>query len=303
MDSLMSAIHYFSDKNNCEKHLINLRWKDGIKCPFCRRGNPYVFNHAKGYKCSNNKCYKKFNIKTRSIFENTKIPLNKWFIAIYLHSAHKKGISSYQLSRDIEVTQKTAWFMLQRIRVMMVQPDLKFEEGVAMDETFVGGKNKNRHKDKKVKGNQGRSFKDKTPVLGMYDLKERKIYMEVIPNTEILTIQPILFDKVKAGKTLYSDEWKAYNDLQDIYEHGRVNHQGKQFCDGKATTNQVENVWSHLKRGIIGLYHHVSRKHLQLYCNEFTFRFNSRDMEPSVRFDSAFEGVDNRVRYCDMIAA
>ena len=173
-NSLIELTDAFPTEEVCLKYLESLIWEDGVVSPFDPESKVYVCSNNR-YICKNTG--KSFNVKTGTIFENTKLPLRKWFMAIWLVLSHKKGISSLQLSRDIKVTQKTAWFMLQRIReCLMCKNEGRLENEVEADETFVGGKNKNRHKDKKVKKCQGRSFKDKTPVLGMVERKGEVVF-------------------------------------------------------------------------------------------------------------------------------
>ncbi len=232
---------------------------------------------------------------------------------MYLFSSHKKGISSIQMGKDIGVTQKTAWIMLHKIRTAFGE-ELKDQLSgkVEVDETFVGGKNKNRHKDKKVKNSQGRSFKDKTPILGImqrseneYILRPHKIiagkeviekvvntpsivYCQVVRNTQRQEIQPILKSVVQKGSMLVSDEWSAYSGLNSEYEHYIVNHAAKEYVNNENTdihSNTIEGFWTTVKRGIIGTYHKTSRKHLQRYANEFTFRYNTRHESETERLN------------------
>ena len=298
--SVMDLIEAFPDEQLCIDHLETLRWEGEVISPF----DP----DSKVYKCKNN-CYrckntgKYFNVKTDTLFDNTKVPLQKWFLAIYLVTSHKKGISSVQLSKDIDVTQKTAWFMLQRIRNCFgLDDDEKMTGTVEADETFVGGKNKNRHADKKVQYSQGRSFKDKTPVLGLLERESKKLKLIVIPSTARRHIQPLVGKYVAKGSRFYSDEWKAYRGLDVRYDHCYIDHSKKQYCDGDIHTNTIEGFWSIFKRGIIGIYHKVTRKHLQLYCNEFEFRYNSIKLSASDRFNAMLNNMEHRLRYKELIA-
>ena len=164
--NLIQLLDYFKDEATCVNYLSVSRWGDTPACPHCGNVGAYITN--RGYKCKAKECHKKFTVTTGTVFENTKIDLRYWFAAIYLATAHKKGISSLQLSRDLNITQKTAWFLLHRIRLMLTNnAPQKLEGGVEVDETFVGGKNKNRHANKKIEGSQGRSAADKTPILGI----------------------------------------------------------------------------------------------------------------------------------------
>lgn len=270
----------------CRIHFEKIRWNNKAACPHCGSVKSYqlcVKGEFKGnYKCGD--CRLRYNVKTKTIFEGTHIGLRKWFIAIFLFGSHKKGISSHQIAEDLGITQKSAWFMLCRIRHLYQEDVQTLSNDTAYcDETFVGGKNKNRHKDKKVEKSQGRSYKDKTPVFGM--IQNGRIYTRVIPDTKSSTLGPLVRQLLPEGTTLVTDEWKGYRGLSDTYEHFYVNHSAKQYEVDGYSTNCVENFWSHLKRGIIGVYHHVTGKHLQKYCDEFAFRFNFRSFEPAIRFD------------------
>lgn len=300
----MQVSEYFSDTQKCVEYIKQVRWSSGIECSFCKCKKVYELKGKnKRFKCSF--CKKQFSVIKGTIFENSPLPLQKWFVAIYLLISRKKGISSIQLSKDIGVTQKTAWFMLHRIRYMMKERPLKekLRDYVQADETFVGGKNKNRHWDKKVKNSQGRSFKDKTPVLGLLEqelsylierphklipsktvlekviVKPGRLVTKVAPNTQASSVKLFIYQMVERNTTLITDEWKAYIGLGGIYDHHIVNHLKKQYVseDG-LTTNGVENAWSILKRSIIGVYHNVTRKHLHRYTAEFTFRYNNRSL-------------------------
>lgn len=286
----------------CRGHLEKIRWHNKPTCPHCASQKHYklrIKGEFKGlYKCG--ECKYRYNVLIGTVFEGTHIPLQKWFITIFLFISHKKGISSHQIAEDLGITQKSAWYMLNRIRYIL-QEDFNIEKGVAYcDETFVGGKNKNRHKDKKVEKSQGRSFKDKTPVFGM--IMDGKVFTKVIPNTSKNVLEPLVRGLVPSGSLLVTDEWKGYRGLEDDYFRAVVNHAGKQYAVNGYSTNNVENFWSHLKRGLIGVYHQVSPKHLQKYCDEFAFRFNHKETDVAVRFDLSLvlSGI-GRLRYKTLV--
>lgn len=329
--SIMDLLDKFPDEKTCTEHLEKIRWPDGPASPFIEdeinilkdelsdldvgtikgenKANEIFkkLDKYKVYKCKGDKykCYhtgKYFNVKTYTFLDNTKVPLRKWFMAVYLSMSHKKGISSVQLSKDIAVTQKTAWFMLQRIR-NCIHPENKEMSGVIeADETFIGGKNKNRHSDKKIKNSQGRSFIDKTPVFGMLDRIKKKIKLFVIPTTSKNHIQPIIRYYVNKGSRFYSDEWKAYKGLSNEYDHRIIDHSKYQYVDGHVHTNTIEGFWSILKRGYVGIYHKMTEKHLQLYCNEFAFRYNCKDLSISKTFNLFLSNMGFRLKYKDLIA-
>lgn len=298
-ESLLDLIQKFPDEEACIRHLELIYGKNGkLTSPFSPGSKVYKLkNHQ--YKCKDTG--KNFNVKTRTIFENTKIPLPKWFIAIWLVTSHKRGISSYQLARDIHVTQKTAWFMLHRIRKGIEDAnDIELEGTIEIDETFVGGKNKNRHRDKKVKHSQGRSFDDKTPVIGMVQ-RGGLLVAKVIKSTKGEYLTPVITQYASKDAVLYTDEWQGYNGIKSLYEHDFIDHSVKQYGKGEVCTNTIEGFWGIFKRGIIGVYYKTSRKYLHYYVNEFVFRYNTRDWMEGERFNVAFEGfINNRLTYKEL---
>lgn len=300
--NLMEVIQYFADEKNCIDYLMEMRWPEGIRCAFCYHDKIYHLNTVKKrFKCA--KCLKSFSIIKGTIFENSQIPLGKWFAAIYLISSHKKGISSVQLSKDIGVTQKTAWFMLQRIRYAFTNDnyDGKLFGIVQCDEVYIGGKNKNRRGNNRVHNAQGRSLKDKTPVFGMLKTGG-KVYTNVVPNTKAETLKPIIQQMVKEGSIVVTDEWKAYKNMPAGYHHVAINHSQEEYVRGAFHTNAIEGFWSLLKRGIYGIYHAVSSKHLQRYCNEFAYRYNTRGIKCYERFYDVMERINCRLSYKTLIA-
>lgn len=281
--SIKELLKAFPTEQSCIDHLEKLIWNGVPISPFDQT--------AKVYKCAGNKykCKatgKYFNIKTKTIFDNSKIKLQDWFLALFLFSSHKKGISSHQLARDINVTQKTAWFMLARLRYAFDHPAFNNTLGTIteIDETFCGGKAKNKHENKKNKSGFGGSRHKNQPVIGM---KERggNVIAIVIPDRSKETILPLINKIVDQDSIIITDEYTAYNDLKITHNHLKVHHGAKEYVNGMAHTNGIENFWSHLKRGIDGIYHWCSVGHLQSYVDEFTLRFNTRSMATQGRFD------------------
>lgn len=294
--SLPHLLNHFKDNETCVAYLEKQRWNGSPVCPHCGTDSkPYKTN--RGYKCSDKDCRKKFTVTVGTVMENSKIKLNLWFAAIYIATAHKKGISSLQLSRDLGVTQTTAWFMLHRIREMLKMNKPEMMEGeIQLDETFVGGKNKNRHKDKKVENSQGRSAKDKTPVFGL--MNHGQVTTEVVPDTKATTLKPIIAEMVQKGAIVVTDEWGAYNGLGENYQHEVLKHNADEFVNENGFhTNSIEGFWSLLKRGIFGIYHQVSPKHLNRYCDEFSYRYNTRGAKDNERFSNSLTHTEGRLTY------
>jgi len=291
--SILELIRTFSDEQSCIDYLTQLRWKNGVVSPFDSLSKVYKCKDNK-YKCKNTGKY--FNVRTKTIFEGSKISLQNWFVAIYLYTSHKRGISSYQLAKDLAITQKSAWFILQRLRYATEHEAFvkEFEGIVQCDETFVGGKNKNRHKDKKVANSQGRSFKDKVPVFGAVETSTGFVKAIAVTDTKAKTIQPLLHQHIKHGSHVMTDEWHAYKGISKYFNHTFVDHGKKQYAEEGTTTNAIECFWSHLKRSIIGVYYITSKKHLQLYLNEMTFRYNTKQMRTDRRFDLFLEKTQQK---------
>ena len=294
--SLPALLNHFKENATCINFLEQQRWGGTVTCPFC--GATEIYTTNRGFKCK--ECAKKFSVTVGTVFENSKIKLNIWFAAIYLCTAHKKGISSLQLHRDLGVTQKTAWFMLHRIREMLRAKQSPLLKGtIQADETFVGGKNKNRHADKKVENSQGRSVKDKTPVFGL--INNGNVNTEVIPNTKESTLKPIIHAMVEKGAILVTDEWNGYNGLTSDYNHQVIKHKEGKYVSGQFHTNSIEGFWSLLKRGIFGIYHFASAQHLTRYCDEFSYRYNTRKIDDSDRFMVSLTKVEGRLTYKQLI--
>jgi len=298
INTLLELSKYFEEKQNCIDYLTKIRWNGTVKCVFCDHDRVYELKgHNKRYKCS--KCRKQFSVIKGTIFENSPISLQKWFVAIYVITSHKKGISSIQLGKDIGVTQKTAWFMNQRIRFALKAKTFNKMAGtVQCDETYVGGKNKNRVGKNKIRNSQGRSLIDKTPVFGI--VGDGQVYTEVVSDTKSTTLKPIIKKMVKTGSIVITDEWRAYKKMPREYQHEVIQHRLNEFVRGKFHTNSIEGFWSLLKRGIYGIYHQVSPKHLHRYCDEFSFRYNTRQITESDRFNYLMKKINCRLTYDEL---
>ena len=300
--SVVELITRFSSEEKCMEYLEQLRWSDGVVSPFDENSKVYKCKGEHNYKCKNTG--KRFNVRTATLFGGTKIPLQKWFLAIYLVTSHKKGISSLQLSRDIDITQKSAWFMLQRIRACFhIENNNKLDGVVECDESFYGGKNQNRHKDKKVEKCQGRSFKDKVPILGMLQ-REGKLNCFVVNDTKRRSIQPLIRKFVAYGTRLISDEWHAYRGLSDAYKHDIINHAKKEYVnldDPTMHTNTIESSWKIMKNSLRDMYNHISKKHLQFYVDEHVYKYNMRKHPESDKFNWLIVNSGIRTKYKDLI--
>lgn len=274
-NSLFDVVEYFKDEKTCLAYLQEWRWKGEMECPHCGHEKAYKFSDGIRFKCAD--CRKQFTAKVGTFFQSSLVPLKKWFMAMYLLGTDKKGISSYQLAKAIRVTQKTAWFIMQRLRRAFEQQTIQPLKGVIIaDETFVGGKNKNRHIDKKVRNSEGRGFKDKTPVLGLLEMGGI-LKAIVVPDTKAASLQPVVKHIVEKGSILVTDEWNGYAGMNKHYDHHVVDHTRKNYVDDQGfTTNPIEGFWSHLKRAVIGVWHYVSKKHLQRYVDEIVFKYNFR---------------------------
>ncbi len=303
--SLLDLVAQFPDEATCIAHLEQLRWNGTVVSPFDPASKVYKCAGGR-YRCKSTGKY--FNVKVGTVFEDTKIPLQKWFMALYIFSSHKKGISSHQLARDLAVTQKSAWFMLHRLRYAFAHPNFQraMSGTVEVDETYYGGDEKNKHENQRTKGTQGRSTKTKKPVVGVLERATEdstgNLQATVVDRTNGATIKPLVAAAVAPGATVVTDEYAAYTGLAKVYKHEVVRHSARQYVDGLAHTNTIECFWSHFKRGIDGIYHWVSFGHLQSYVNEFVLRWNTRKQTTCDRFNFVLGNIAGRLTYRALIA-
>ncbi len=280
----------FPDQEAARKYLEARLWPNGPHCPVCGTGERITVRAGGYYRC--NQCKEDFTIRTSTIFERSHVPLHKWVYAMYLLVTARKGISSMQLAKEIGITQKSAWFVLHRLREACGGPGLKKLAGIIeIDETFVGGKEANKHEHKKLKA--GRGTVGKAPVLGMRERGGRTVAMP-ISGADADNVQAAIHENVEIGSTLHTDEAGAYAGLAGLFfNHDTVNHSAGEFVRAGVTTNGIESVFAVLKRGMIGVYHHASPKHLARYVDEFSFRLNEGNVKNHTltRLDSFIDGV------------
>lgn len=288
----------FPDEKTARLYLENKRWKGEIVCPFCGKKHIQTRKLEGWYRCLN--CKKDFTVRTGTIFERSHVSLDKWLFAMYLLVTNRKGISSLGLSKEIGITQKSAWFLMHRIREACKGNGIKLSGIIEADEAYFGGLEKNKHADKKL--NAGRGAVGKTAVLGMRE-RNGKVHAVVVENTTSETIQGEVKKAVEKGSVLYTDEHRSYVGIVG-YKHMSVNHSAKEFVNGMAHTNSIESVWALLKRGYYGTFHHFMMKHTQRYVNEFTFRLNEGNCKiPSMdRIDAIIKNtIGIRLTYNGLI--
>ena len=300
-NSLISVMNYFDSDEVCKKTLAEARWGNDVVCPKCGKHHCKMSKSGR-YHCT--ECNHNFSCTTGTFFANTKVSLQKWFLVMYLSSSNKKGVSSHQIARDIEVTQKTAWFMLNKVRKMYAQSDSESLSGtVECDEMYLGGAEKNKHESKKTDGTQGRSTKTKKAIFGMIQRKGNLVAMTV-KDTKADTLMPIIKKFVAENTVVYTDELNSYSRLsKENYTHSFVRHNENEFVFGDVFTNTIEGFWSHFKKMVFGTYHSVSKKYLQRYIDEEVYRWNTREMSESARFVDMFNKSLTRYEYKDVVSA
>lgn len=300
--NLKELMTRFSDDDVCRAYLEEQRWKGKPTCPHCGATRPYKLKDGKAYRCSSRFCKKDFSVTVGTMFENTKTPLSTWFAAIYLNMSHKKGISSCQLARDLGITQRTAWFLLHRIREM-VKPKAEpvLTEHVMIDETYCGGKEKNKSKFKRLQLVNGERQVEKTPVFGLVQ-KGGLGVLRVVADAKGETLRPIINELIDKDATVVTDGATVHSSLEKEYKaHVIINHAAGEYARDGFTTNHIESVFALLKRTVYGTYHQVSPKHLQRYCTEVSHRYNTRKELDCIRFTGVLQNPNGRLTYAQLI--
>ena len=305
--TLLDAIKVFSDPDVAVAFMAGLRWPDGKPvCPRCDSNENYFLKTRRVWKCKG--CKTQFSVKRGTLFEDSAISLGKWLPALWLIVNAKNGISSYELGRSIGVTQKSAWFMLHRIRLaMQTRSFQQFKGHVEVDETFIGGRARFMHKDRRAKAIKGRGPMGKAAVMGLLERhgpgKHSRVKMKEIRTIRRRELQTSIRQEVEPGSAVYTDALKSYDGLDAEYIHGVIDH-AEAYAKGEVHTNGLENFWSLLKRGIKGTYISVEPFHLFRYLDEQVFRFNKRHTKDVARFIDALRGIiGNRLTYDELIGA
>jgi transposase-like protein len=320
--TLQAAILYFADPKNCHEYLVARRWPNGVTCPKCGSDNVKFMEKYNRWNCRQKHESPQFTLKTGTVMEDSPIGLDKWLVALWMVVNCKNGVSSYEIHRSLGVTQKTAWFLDHRIRLMLGHnPEEKLGStggAVEVDEAYLGGDAKNKHGRKKSfqlqesenwhgkrsvyvgKGKTGRGT-EKTPVFGMLDRETRQVRARVVPNVKREVLLDAILNNVEPGGKVYSDSYPAYKALGKMdFVHDTVNHV-TEYVRGEVHTNGIENFWALLKRGLKGTYVAVEPFHLDRYIDEQVFRYNNRKLTDAQRFDLATKGmVGKRLTYAEV---
>jgi len=304
--SFYKFFQMFPDEESARKYFEELFWGEDGKdrfCPHCGSFSTYNSTHpTMPYRCRG--CRKHFSVRTGTMLAESNIPLRKWLLAVYLLTINLNGVSSLKLARDLEVTQKTAWFLGHRIRKSFdKQSDNPLLAPIEVDECYVGGLEKNKHQYKRTKGTQGKSTKTKSAVVGIKSRVDKKVKVKVAESVDSKTLEGIIDNTVDSGSTIYTDENKSYSGLSKKgYNHETVNHGVGEYIKEQVHTNGMESFWSMFKRGHTGIYHYMSKKHLQRYIDEYAGRHNNRPLPTMNQIEKVVKGLDGkRLKYKELI--
>ena len=297
--SLIQALQEFGDDAKAEAWFVTRRWPDGIRCPLCESASistRKVNRQTPEYHCKG--CGKNFTVKTGTIMHDSRLPLSKWAIAFYLHATNLKGVSSMKLRRDLDITQKTAWHLLHRIRETWNNETERMAGPVEADETYIGAKAASMHKSKKRKS--GRGTVGKTAIMGVKDRATNQVKAHVVQSTDRMTVQSFVLDHTDTEAMVYSDDAAQYRGLPR--KHESIAHSVGEYVRKQASTNGIESFWAMLKRGQDGVYHHYSVKHLDRYVTEFAGRHNARPLDTSAQMTLMVHGtVGKRLSYAQLV--
>jgi transposase-like protein len=305
-ETLIEAVRYFADRDVCLNFLAELRWPNGVTCPTCGSHDMSFLANQRRWKCRENHERRQFSVKVGTIFEDSPIGLNQWLPAVWMIVNDKNGISSYEVGRALGITQKSAWFMMHRIRLAMQRGGFDMMRGeVEVDETFIGGKARFMHKWKREQKITGTGGKDKSAVMGLLERHgpdgHSRVKVRHVPNVRRKTLAPEVRQHVAPGATVYSDALKSYAGLEDAFTHLVIDH-AEAYVDGAIHTNGMENFWALRKRCIKGTYVSVETFHLFRYLDEESFRFNTRKATDAKRFLDVLRSiVGRRLTYKDLI--
>ena len=296
--ALVAAVTRFSDEKSAEQMFVEARWPDGVRCPRCASANVKDRPTRKPapFRCHN--CRKDFSVKTGTVMQGSNLPLSKWALVAFLMTTNLKGVSSMKLHRDLGITQKTAWHLAHRIRKAWETDKGLFTGPVEVDETYIGGKERNKHADQKRRA--GRGPVGKTAVVGVKDRDTNQVSAAAVQGTDRRTLQGFVAERTVAGTRVYTDEHGAYHGMPN---HVSVRHSTGEYVRDGAHSNGIESFWSMLKRGVIGTYHHISEKHTGRYATEFSGRHNKLSADTLDQMqDMIIQLVGKRLRYQDLIA-
>jgi transposase-like protein len=299
--NLKDLMSKFKDEQACRDYLVQQRWNGVPECPYCGCRKSYRIENGKRFKCANKECYKKYSVTVGTIFEASNIPLSTWFPAVYLVTSHKKGISSVQLAKHLGITQKSAWFVIMRIRESLREKaPLLLKTEVQADEAYIGGLEDNKHKEKRAKSIK-EAGANKMPVVGIIETGGR-VVTKVMPWITKSSIEDLILTHVDRSAVLVTDGLTSYAKVGRKFEHVVINKDEGRRKVGRFHTNGIENYWSQFSRMIHGTYHQISDKHLQRYCDEMAYRFNSRKLYDGFRFLVTFQQLEGRLTYKNLTA-